>query len=237
MKKMIIYSLLYIFSIFPVCNCEAREGDYLFGKNEKNFIKEFYGEEFLANINYNDYIWIKGLNLEKNGYEIVSPSINSSISILSSSINDANKNIVIAKSCNTKCIIITKVEWKVNPYIMSYDVIGSRLVGGTFTTSSLKTKVKYGTISKYENNNLFFQNGYGTIIKLPITNNLITIEQQIEISGRGKIFSSYQHAKTNVSLFTSKQFIISSPGYGGVFEFYGQALNQYDNMPGVYITF
>src|SRR5574344_1321998 len=226
MKNKIIICILFFASIIPFLNCKAMENGFVFNKTEIRFIEEFYGKEFL-----------KTINLENNGYEIFSSIIKDSISLLSTSVTESNKKIIIAKSCSTKCIVITKVEWNKTPFVTSYDVIGSRITGGLFSPTSLKTKIKYGSTSKYEAENLFFQNGYGTIVKLPVTNYSIIIEQQIEVSGNGKIFSSYQHSKNSLSLFDSKQFLISSSGYGGVFQFYGQALNQYDNMPGVYVSF
>ena len=54
-------------------------------------------------------------------------------------------------------------------------------------------------------------------------------------SGSGTIYASYQHAKTNVTLATSKKYTIAQGGYGNVLLFDNNVQIKYDNMTGVSI--
>ena len=90
--------------------------------------------------------------------------------------------------------------------------------------------------TEYFSSNLIFGNGLGTSVKLPTGATNISVQQKFNTTKGGKIYCSYQHAKSNVSLATSYQYVISSSGLGRVFSFYGNASGKYDGMNGVEIS-
>ena len=79
-------------------------------------------------------------------------------------------------------------------------------------------------------------NGFGVSIKLLSSGNNMRITQTFRISGTGKLYASYQHATSNISLADSQKFNISNSGYGGVFLFDNLIRKYYDGMGGVDIS-
>ena len=55
------------------------------------------------------------------------------------------------------------------------------------------------------------------------------------INGTGLLYSSYQHATSSVTLNQSKNYTISSLGYGNTTLFANSVAGKYDGMAGVYI--
>ena len=61
--------------------------------------------------------------------------------------------------------------------------------------------------------------------------------QEYDVKGTGILYASYQHAMSTISLPSSKCYTVNFGGYGGVFDFYGNAYGVYDQMAGVETSF
>lgn len=139
----------------------------------------------------------------------------------------------IAKSCSSECLVTLTATWSAIPTINSYDVIGFRV------SDVMINSINKATI-KGDNYSLTYQptsakklnNGFGYSVKLGGVSNM-KISTSMYTSTVGKIYGSYQHAKSNVSLATSKLYTISAGGYGGVFDSYSTAIGKYNNAVGV----
>lgn len=204
-------------------------------KKEYQFIEDFYGIEYFDKMTMEDYEWIEDLDINKNKIEIKS-ILNSDIMTFGTSTTQYGKNIKIVKSCSSNCIIIVKCQWLLVPNVRSYDVIGARFSNTDLVSNTITTKVSSSSGVEYSNNLLRLTSGFGVSVKLPSAGTDIIVEQKYTVSARGKIYASYQHAQSNISLATSKLYTVTSNGYGGVFGFYGAALNVFDQMNGVDIS-
>lgn len=211
-------------------------------EKEKKFIDEFYGEQFFENMTIEDYEWISDLNINTS----TDITIKSTYSPMINAVNENNikkspqhqtksKKISVAKSCNTICIIVTNVQWFINPNIRSYDLIGFRFQNTESINSIIDTKVSSTKGTEYFSNNRIFSNGLGTSVKLPEGATNISIQQKITTKKGGRVYASYQHATSNISLSTSMKYQIGSSGLGGVFIPYDDAIGKFDKMQGVEI--
>lgn len=146
------------------------------------------------------------------------------------------KKLQLSYACNgSGCTMITSLEWKGRPTIRSYDVIGSLLDGNLNRVSTPMTKLYWSGSTITYTDRVFSGDGYGCTVLLQnsSTNMRIVQDVDIEITGNGIFFSSYQHATSNITLETSKKYTVRFGGYGGVFAFYGSAVGIYDHMAGV----
>lgn len=247
MRKKIIISL--ILSLFVIFTCvensmalSTHDSNYYTNDNgvtvsekEYQFIEKFYGKEYFNKMSIDDYEWIEDLNIDQNEIEI-RKNLNSSIVPFGTSTTQYGKNLKIVKSCNSNCTIIVKCQWNLIPSIKSYDVIGARLSNTSLVSDIITTKISSSEGTEYSTNLLRLTNGFGVSVKLPTNGTNISVEQKYTVSTGGIVYASYQHAQSNISLASSKQYTIMSGGYGNVFGFYGGALNVYDQMAGVDIS-
>ena len=146
-----------------------------------------------------------------------------------------SKYFTITKSCTSNCLITLVAEWKKNPNVRSYDVIGAYLddvsLIGSPTTTATNTA---GTNSSSEIVNDTY--GFGVSVKLPTGGNNMVVSQYFRVETGGTVYGSYQHATANISLANSKKYTISKTGYGGVFLFNSSVRSYYDAMGGVNIS-
>ncbi len=204
-------------------------------EKEYQFILDFYGENYFENMVTSDYEWIQDLNLNNSEVEVVTIYDTNSL-LRGVSHTTASKKLTIAKSCSTNCSIIVRCQWLTNPVIRSYDVIGARLVNTELVTNTIITKLSSSSGTEYFSDLKLLSDGFGVSVKLPSNSTNISVEQKFTVYSGGSVFASYQHAKSNISLSTSKLYTISSNGYGRVFDFYGSATNVFDQMGGVDIS-
>lgn len=248
MKKIrSIILLLICISLFSGFKVFAKEPSKEFINNnnvkltekELDFIEKFYGKDFFGKMTKADYEWIQELDINNRDVEVKStylydqnqPTNNSGIK-RGPSYSTASKRLSIARSCSGVCTVMTNLTWLVNPTVRSYDLIGARLYNTSLANETIVTSVTSSSGPSYSSNNKVFGNGLGTSIKLPSSSNLI-IQQKFYTNNGGKVYASYQHATSNITLQTSLNYNISSGGYGGVFLFYGDAVGKYDGMAGV----
>ena len=147
------------------------------------------------------------------------------------------KKLIISKSCDSyECLMVITNSWKGQPTFTSYDVIGALLYADLTLNSSVTTKLYYSGGTMYGSEIKYDNNGWGVSMDLPDNSTTtMTITQHFYVYGEGTVFGSYQHAMYNISLATSQLYNCNIGGYGGVFDFYGAALNKFDQMNGVSI--
>lgn len=136
-------------------------------------------------------------------------------------------------------------QWKTIPAIKSYDTIG--LLYRCFTAETAYGFQKYNTSSNtsiqtinysYEGTNMKVEDG-GISISQNIVDDVYShLENQLWVEGYldsnwyGQFAASYQHATTNITLATSKNFSFSISGMGNVF-LWNESYSNWDNMQGV----
>ena len=139
--------------------------------------------------------------------------------------------------------------WKMLPSTRSFDVIGARLsnmskVNGTqqgkqiYVLNGVTDYVQYNFNGTNINN---FSNGFGISMNLlnsNVTYLECTIDASLEIDAYpATIFTSYQHATSDVTLAQSKSYTIGA-GLGSVFVFSDDNIaEKYDAMQGTYDYF
>ena len=149
---------------------------------------------------------------------------------------DLYKEISIVK--NGSLVTLT-AYWDAIPAVNSYDVIAIRRGSGVSTSNHnfkqiYKSGGNYYTI--YNGNYQSFTNGYGYSALLHSGTDQEYV-MTFKVSGSGYVFGSYQHATSNVTLNQSKNYTLSSSGYGGVILFDSSVASYYDAMYGVDLYF
>lgn len=173
---------------------------------------------------------------------------NSNISTMSTIHTTSYKNIQISASKITtnKYLIHLTNEWLITPYVKSYDVIAMRTEDATiaegtqngiqiYTINSTSDTVDYS----YNGTNMVLSsNGFGISMNLVDAASGFTCQIEAIVTATSqwaKVYGSYQHAMTAVTLAKSKSYTISHNGYGKVINFATAVQNDYDNMQGVSI--
>lgn len=238
-NKLIIILLTLFLMVLSLKDVSAQSINYYKNQNgvvvsqkEYQFIEEFYGEGYFNKMTEDDYNWIKDLNINNSEVEIKSVN-DSDIMPTGTSYTQYGRKLTIVKSCSSNCSIIVKCTWNSIPRVKSYDVIGARLSGTSLLGNIITTRINSSSGTEYSNNIYKLTKGFGVSVKLPSSGTGISIEQKYTVSKGGRVYASYQHAKSNISLATSKLYTISSSGYGRVFSFFGAAANVFDEMEGV----
>ena len=208
-------------------------------EQEYNFFTNMYWDgfqEYVDNTLYNKYasmgLYDKEVHITVN--DIASTSNSSQNYGL---IHETTaKKLQLSYGCNgVYCTMVTSLQWKGTPTIRSYDVIGSLLDGNLNRLSTPMTKLYWSGSTITYTDRVYSGDGYGCTVLLQnsSTNMRIVQDVDLEITGNGIFFSSYQHATSNITLETSKKYTVRFGGYGGVFAFYGSAVGIYDHMAGV----
>lgn len=211
-------------------------------KKEYDFINNYYGENYFERMTLEDYEWISDLDINNNDVTINTVYLYDSDDFNKHFFDRGvihitpSKQLTIAKSCSTSCIVTTYLKWLVNPTVRSYDVIGVRFHNTGLSNNTVITKLtsSYGT--SYSYNTQYLTNGVGTSVLLPTGATNIEVEQKVYTTLGGTVFGSYQHAISNITLQDSYNYVISVGGYGSVFLFTNGMDNYYDAMNGVDIS-
>ena len=249
-KKMLLVLLLIVICTITKVNASGNyytnDNGISFGEAEYNVLTTMYGDNYVINMTKEQHERIASLNLD---YEntVTNVYVEPSNNIIDLNPGAAapkgtfyatgSKQISISKNCSTtNCTIVVVAYWYGIPNIKSYDVIGARYAGTTYRYgANIVSWAETETTTNYAANTRKMTNGHGASVKLPSTGSTYYITQNYSVAGDGAIFATYQHAKSNVTLATSKLYNISSIGYGGVLDFYGAADGKYDQMQGVQI--
>lgn len=138
-------------------------------------------------------------------------------------------------------------KWLITPRVKSYDVIAMRTEDATMVSGSqIGSQVyKINNVSdsveySYNGTNMVLSsNGFGISMNLVDAASNFTCELEAIVTATSqwaKVYGSYQHAMTAVTLAKSKSYTISHNGYGKVINFATAVQNDYDNMQGVSIS-
>ena len=143
-----------------------------------------------------------------------------------------SKRLKISRADN---IIAISCSWKKSPSVRSYDLIGSYL-NGPYVIGGASAKIVYSGGTIYPSATKTPGNGYGAVLKLPSGGSGIVASSTFSISGSGRVYGSYQHAKSSISLANANSYSIASNGLGQVFYFSNLNIRaKYDAMSGVFI--
>ena len=148
---------------------------------------------------------------------------------------------------NNQHYITIYTQWLINPVTKSYDVTAMRvedanIVEGTQTGIQMYQKNGESDYVEYSPNGTNIRkadNGFG--ISMNLVNNASNFETDISAvvqatSQYAKVYGTYQHAVTDLSLDDSQSYFISHNGYGRVLNFATGVQHKYDGMNGVYKT-
>ena len=209
-----------------------------FTEKQYNYFTEMFWEGYQEYVSIEEFNKVNELDLFDKPITKTQVSTdlfqNSGYGLKGTSVTQDGRTTTISKSCSSQCFLSLVTVWNVNPYIKSWDVFGVRTNGTNVTTinSAIVTGAGYST--SYSNPR-WLSNGFGYSVQLPNTTNLKATVSFYANTG-GTIYATYQHAISNTTESTSKLYLISVGGYGGVFSFYGNAYGVYDGCSGVNIT-
>lgn len=229
-----------LLAIISIKNVDAKEIVYTndhgieLDKYEYKFFKDVYGSTYLQYLDedtYNDFsdIDFEHPNVETESY--IEPSFTPVNNQRGTYYSTPVKSINISKVCGALCRVITSVTWFYEPSVKSYDVIGAYLAGPT-RTGTPATAVHSTLSTDFAVTTKYDTDGFGAVVEIPQGDDVV-LTQNFTYSGTGTIYSSYQHAMSTSSLAIAQMFNISPVGFGGVFGFYGDAYDIYDEMNGV----
>lgn len=233
MKKLFFFLFLF-FCISPV-----------FAKT----FQTYYGIE-IEEEKYNTLVEIYGYNyvnfMTKEEYGLIG---NNDLSKVIKTIYDEENTIIrpfttystsykTIELINNNGVITTKLKWKKDPKIRSYDVLAVRLQGLSLgRILSFKQIYNYNGSMKVNTSSTqkTFNNGFGESFLLPKGENLESVVTFV-VNGSGKVFATYQHATSNISLNESTNYSLSELGLGSVLLFNNGIGEKYDRMAGVNIN-
>lgn len=248
MFKLVKLPLILICSLFVInvliVNVHA-DDVYYTNKNgvgmteeQYNFLGDLYFDgyqEYITQDKFNKYLSM-GLYDEKV-YKKEIEDFESGVESPKALIHETTaKKLTLAYACSgNNCTMVTALQWKGIPKVLSYDVIGSYLYGNLSRIDTPTTILHWSGEAVEFTDRVYSGNGYGCTVLLPKSSTLIRISQDVdvEVNGDGTFYSSYQHATKRITLETSKKYTTGYGGYGGVFFFYGSAVGVYDQMGGV----
>lgn len=160
---------------------------------------------------------------------------------------------VVSGSASTKIVTITNT-WLSLPQVRSFDVIALRP-----GTNSMTINVNSSMISGYQrwDGNTINYNSSSSNTKISssftgnggigISMNIVdAVSSSLECSmtvyflcgaSNFKIYGTYQHATSDVSLSQSQDYTFNQSGMGQVLKFASSVASKYDNMQGVYLSY
>ncbi len=236
MKKIIMSILLFSVSMLNVYaldgeNYYVNENGVKFTEKQYNFFSKMYWDGYQEYMTQNDFDYYDVNLMDDNLVETTYYNFPQS---RASSITNNGKTLKISKTDSNTCSNISvTLTWNNMPSVLSYDVIGARLNGVSLLNTPI-TRLYNNTGSTNFDISVKSNNGFGASVLLFGTN--MRINQTYRVSKGGTVYASYQHATRSISLANSKNYTISSTGYGSVFKFSGTALTTYDGMNGVSIS-
>ena len=240
MKKNLCFLFVLIFSLFiGILSVNAQDYYYIndngvtFTKDQYDFISEMYYDGYQAYMTEDDMKYFDGVKMIPGTVEVKKYMEYDNEYQTRGNIHETQSKILqIAKASN---VIAISCAWKKSPNVRSYDLIGAYLngpsiIGTPSAVISYSGGVVYPSATKQPSN------GFGAAIKLPTGGNSIIASSTFNISGSGRVYGSYQHAKSSISLANANSYSISSSGLGQVFYFSNINIrNKYDAMSGVFI--
>jgi hypothetical protein len=248
MKKIVMALLLIVSMMCITKNVYAEETYYTspngieLTREEYEFIVAFYGEGYLDIMTrdmYDEFVEDDLINSDVQYVTYNEPQLgllNPGISPDSTIHSTSAKTVQIGRACtSTYCVMTLKNTWHGSPAIRSWDNIGAYL----YNVSLIQHNATYvhSTAGTTSYSNLVTDtDGIGNSVELPATGEDIVITMTFKVTRGGTVFGSYQHAMQNTTLANSQNYGFSINGYGGVFDYTGNAIGIYDGMNGVDIN-
>lgn len=243
--KLFLYLVCSLF-VINVLSINVHADDvYYTNKNGVNMTEEqynFFGElyfdgyqEYVTQEKFNKYLsmGLYGQRITKKETEDFETGVESPRALIHET---TAKKLTLSYACTGNyCSMVTGLEWKGTPKVISYDVIGSYLYGDISKVTTPTTYLYWsGTPIEYTDR-VYSGKGYGCTVLLQKSSKAMQIVQDVDVlvNGDGTFYSSYQHATKRITLETSKKYTTGFGGDGGVFFFYGSAVGVYDQMGGV----
>ena len=220
MKK-VLFTLM--FAVLAIANVSAKEVYYSNGtveltEKEYNYVKEFYGDEYLKNMTKENYKWLDELDVNNIDYKIKFAKVPDA-SVNGGYVGTNAKTLGISGGCDTNyCTVTVLAKWLGNPTVRSWDVMGAFFYGTSLYNQNVRTILTSSNGSTIPSNYRFLSNGFGNSFQLPSGSSII-IEQRYYMKPGGTVFASYQHAMSTSTLEKSKSYDLGVTGYGGVFIF------------------
>ena len=239
MKKYLYLSFALVFSLFVgIVSVNAQDYYYIndngvtFTKDQYDFITKMYYDGYQAFMTKEDMKYFDGIKMVPDAVETKEyvEMYHGGYQLRSTSHETASKILRISKANKTVSI---SCSWKKSPSVRSYDLIGAYLNGPSIA-GGVGTSITYsgGSISPSATKKP--GNGYGAVLKLPNGGNSIVASTTFTLSGSGRVYGSYQHAKSSISLANANSYTIGNGGLGNVFKFSAAIASKYDQMSGVY---
>lgn len=230
---LLIICLLWFESIYASNKNDMKNysNDYgvILSEKEYDFISKMFYEGYQEIINEEE---IKKMRLSK----VIKDEVQKiEIPLISEqSLNSGGRILNLTKSCGTTCLIAMNISWNNIPKVKEYDVLGFRVTDIEIKDTNT-TKVSANNYSKAYPYNKSSKEGRGFSIVLPNASN-IKVSASIYTSKNGKVYGTYQHAKEETDLNTSKLYNFNSSGSGKVMLFYGKAFGKYDDINGLNVN-
>ena len=245
MKKLVVFIGICILNVC-LLNVYADEIYYTnsagvdFTRAEYDYYTEMFWEGFQENVTQDmldtiNYYGFVGQPIEKVSFDDIEESMFNSNNEPRGLVHETTaKRLSMGKSCaNSYCSIVVTLNWKKQPNVKSYDVIGALLYGALNLVGEPDTWLGYSGGTLFYGDEYYVGGGFGTSVKLRNSTTYMQIGQSYIVSGTGTLYASYQHATSNITKATSQLYTVGYGGYGGVFHFYGAASGKFDQMGGV----
>ena len=241
MKRYLYLSFVLVFSLlFGIVTVNAEEYYYVndngitFTKDQYDFITEMYYDGYQSYMTEDDMNYFNGIKMVPGTVESKEyiETYQDEYQTRGSTHETQSKRLKISRANTTIAISCT---WKKSPNVRSYDLIGTYLNGPSLSGGgSAKITYSGGTITPSATKTP--GNGYGAVLKLPNGGSGIVASSTFSIIGSGRVYGSYQHAKSSISLANANSYTIASYGLGQVFYFSNLNIRaKYDAMSGVFI--
>ena len=225
-------------------NAESNKDIYYTNSNgisltekEYNYAKTMFDEHFIEIMNQEDYDFIYRADVNNKDVEIIIQEPDYIQSRTSSYVETQAKRLAISKSCiNGVCSVNLTNNWKYEPRVKSYDVIGVMFSNTSQYGNGYSTVFKVNGTNHLCTEYVKNSDGLGCSYKLPsnATADIYTYMSLDVNDTGGLVYGSYQHAGSSVTLSQSKNYSFSINGYGNVFLFNtAKAKDAYDGMGGV----
>ena len=191
MKKVLSFGLIILTGLIIGATNVLAESDIFytnsngvtFTKDEYDFFTKMYYEGYQDYMTASDKAYFNGHDLRPDSVERVEidedevkHAIEEPIQTRATVHETGSKKLSIAKSVSTYTIISVTLQWKSNPNVRSYDVIGARL-SGTSLVNTPTTSLTYSGGSYTSSNTIYPSGGFGTSIKRPSSGSNIKVTQ------------------------------------------------------------
>lgn len=215
--------------------CFVNTNGVVLTKKEYEFVNKFYFDGFAEKMtkrDYQEFITNDVMNGEIKTVEY-EEYVNNGISLLASTdYATKSKKITLSSSCTDTCFINIYVDWFTNPKVRSYDLLGAYFENTEYV-GGIVTHLYYDTGAKTITDANKASNGIAATVKLPTSVTGISMRQSFTVKKKGRIYASYQHASSTISLANSKKYSFSKAGVANVFLFQSGIAKYYDQMNGV----